>query len=180
MANKIEILQELRPLLTAFEKHWGEDLSELWVSELKECPLGEIRRAVQSFLNSPSQKTFPRIGEFKAATGRDGRPSRREGADLPSCSRCTHGICSTTRFLGKSGPLRFSWRCSCPSGSQYPGLPPVSAHEQTDKEARAARKRAWTDQGGQESGVLLDVRTLARTCLKTMDGIEQSVPNDAA
>ena len=170
MANKVEIMRELKPLLTAFEKHLSEDLSELWVTELKEFPLGEIRRAVRSLLDSPSQKTFPRIGEFKAATGRDSRPFRREGSELPSCSRCAHGICSTTRFLGKSGPLRYSWRCSCPSGSHYPGLSPVSAFEQTDKEARAARKRAWTERGGQISGPPLDVRTLARTCLKTMDG----------
>ena len=53
--------------------------------------------------------------------------------NLPSCSRCTHGIASVIRYKGMRR-YSFAFRCSCPSGDEYPGLPLVPHIEQTLKE----------------------------------------------
>lgn len=54
--------------------------------------------------------------------------------NLPSCSRCTHGIASVIRYSG-SNRYSFAFRCSCSSGNAFPGLPLVDPNEQTVKEA---------------------------------------------
>lgn len=147
MANKVEILRELKPLLVAFDKHLSEEVAELWIEELKNFTQEEIRRAVRSFLDSSSQKTFPRIGEFKAATGADQKAAGgRKDKELTSCLRCNSGYCSVVRLV-EGRPVHYAFRCSCPSGNRYPGFPLVSPHERTKKEEYATkakeRRAAW-------------------------------------
>ncbi len=143
--NKYEFAQLLDPLLTAFEKTMAEKLMNLWFEECKDFQGCEIKSAVRHFLDSPSQKSFPRVGEFKAFLGSSGRSSEAApSGKLHSCSRCSHGFCSVTRWVGQSPvPVRYTFRCSCPSGSHFPGLPPVSPFEQTEKEARASGRENW-------------------------------------
>jgi len=145
MAKETEILMELKPLSVAFGKHFNEEEAELWVTELREYTPDEIRRAVRSFLDSPGQKTFPRIGEFKAASGREKREGKGSGTSLPSCPRCMSGLCSVRRMVGQYPvPVNFTFRCSCLAGSSnYPGLPLVSSCERTHKEEVAEKKAAW-------------------------------------
>ena len=144
MPKKSEVLQEIKPLLTAYEKHLNEGLAELWAAELREYSLEAIKRAVRFFLDSPTQKTFPKIGEFKAATGTGGEKKNPTKKEPESCSRCTHGLCSVGRMVGEyPAPVNYTFRCSCPAGNNYPGLPLVSHFERTKKEEYAAQKAEW-------------------------------------
>ncbi len=174
MASKFEILGEIKPLLTAFEKHFTTELSELWCEELKSFSSGDIRTAVRKVLDSDA-KSFPRIGEIKTLIR--GSKDRRvpEGAPkiLSSCPRCVHGLCSVTREVGRyPAPVRFTFRCTCSSGAHYPGISPVDPFERTEKEARAARKQAWREVTSPDGSPFSQgPDTLAKRCLKTMDGI---------
>ncbi len=143
MANKLEILRELKPLLIAFEKHFNEELAELWTSELREYSSEEIRRAARFFLDSPVQKTFPRIGEFKGATGVEKKATEKTALQVQSCPRCTGGLCSVDRELVGHGKVAYTFRCSCPSGDSYPGLPLVNPFDRTKKEEYAEKKVTW-------------------------------------
>jgi hypothetical protein len=142
MAKGADILKELKPLLTAFEKNLNEEVAELWVTELGNYTLDEIKRAVRFFLDSPSQKIFPRIGEFKAAAGVEKKAGERKEKELPSCPRCNGGYCSVSRLV-EGRPVHYAYRCSCPSGNQYSGLPLVNPYERTKKEQCASKKAAW-------------------------------------
>jgi hypothetical protein len=174
MASKFEILGELKPLLTAFEKHFSTELSELWCEELKSFSPGNIRSAVRKVLDSDA-KAFPRIGEFKILIRGSKDLRVPEGAPkIPSsCPRCVHGLCSVIREVGHyPAPVRFTFRCTCSSGAHYPGISPVDPFERTEKEARTARKRAWTESPAPPGSPFSQTpENLAKRCLKSMDGI---------
>lgn len=171
MASKFEILGELKPLLTAFEKHFSTELSELWCEELKSFSPENIRSAVRKVLDSDA-KVFPRIGEFKILIRGSNDLRVPEGTPTlpPSCPRCVHGLCSVKRELGcYPTPVRFTFRCTCSSGAHYPGISPVDPFEQTEKEARAYRKRVWREEGSSQAGSdSLSLETLSKRYLKSM------------
>lgn len=87
----------LRVLVIAFEKNLSEELQDLWWSEMKDYSLSQFQIAVRKMLDSPSQKAFPRIGEFKAAIpgSKEFKTSGQTIEEIPSCSRCIHGQCIT-------------------------------------------------------------------------------------
>ncbi len=129
---------QIQRLALAFEKTLKDDFMDLWWEELKDFSLREIQGAVRFFLESDA-KTFPKIGEFKIAIrGKDRKSAEGKQPELPSCPRCSHGFCSVERWIGRS-KHSFSFRCSCPSGNSFPGLPLVDPNEQTVKEARSRR-----------------------------------------
>lgn len=138
--TNVEFSQALKRLTLAFEKTLSEEHLSLWWSELRNYSLQQIQCGVRNFLESPTQKTFPKLGEFKAVLGKSAEEARRSEF-LSSCPRCTGGLCSVTRLVGQfPGPIRYTFRCSCASGSHYPGIPLVSPFERTMKEEFAARR----------------------------------------
>ena len=134
--TKLEFKQQLDRLSLAFEKKMSTDLMDLWWEECRTFPLESVRKAAQHFLES-DQKTFPRIGEFKTALRGASERRTPEGTQtLPfSCPRCSHGFCSVKRFSGDR-KHSFAFRCSCPAGDGYPGLPLVPSDERTLKESQ--------------------------------------------
>ncbi len=132
-----EFFLALRVLVIAFEKNLSEDLQDLWWSEMKGYSLSQIQNAVRKILDSPSQKSFPRIGEFKAVIpGSKGlKTSPISIEEIPSCSRCIHGQCFVERWYGARRIIAVG-RCCCPSGNHWPGFPLVSEDWITGKSKR--------------------------------------------
>lgn len=131
--QKSDFFFQVQRLALAFEKSLKEDLLDLWWEELKQYPLKDVQRTVRFFLES-DQKTFPKIGEFKIALrGKERKTPEGQQPDLPSCQKCTNGLCSTVRLVGRF-PYSFTFRCSCESGNHYPGLPLLDPFEETLKE----------------------------------------------
>ena len=122
-----EFFLALRVLVIAFEKNLSEELQDLWWSEMKDYSLSQIQIAVRKMLDSPSQKAFPRIGEFKAVLpiSKDSNSRKLSIDEIPSCPRCLHGQCIVERLVGTQITTAVG-RCSCPSGENWPGLPLIS------------------------------------------------------
>ncbi|MHB1933644.1 MAG: hypothetical protein ACYCR5_04580 [Leptospirillum sp.] len=105
----------------------------LW-DEFRSTSELDFKAAADNILKSETR--FPNIAVFRKYLW-DTKPSpppRTTLDDSPSCSRCTHGIATVKRFLSQR-PSSFAFRCECPSGDRYPGLPLVPSDEQTVKEA---------------------------------------------
>lgn len=142
--EKSEFFFQITRLGLAFEKSLKDDLLDLWWEELRSFSLREIQAGVKYFLET-DQKVFPKLGEFKSAIrGKERRTPEGGHSELPSCSRCSHGFCSVYRWIGQNR-YSYTFRCSCPSGESYPGLPLVSPSEETFKE-RARRGGIKTSQ----------------------------------
>lgn len=122
-----EFFLALRILVIAFEKTLSEELQDLWWSEMKEYSLFQIQGAVRQILDSPFQKGFPRIGEFKAVISgtREVKFFHPSIEEIPSCSRCIHGQRIVERWYGTKRTTAVG-RCFCPSGNHWPGFPLVS------------------------------------------------------
>jgi hypothetical protein len=122
-----EFFLALRVLAIAFEKNLSEELQDLWWSEMKSYSLHQIQSAVRKMLDSPFQKAFPRIGEFKAVIPRS-KELKTSGPTIekiPSCPRCIHGQCIIEYWHGRKR-ITAVGRCCCPSGDHWPGFPFVS------------------------------------------------------
>ena len=164
--TKFEFSQLLDPLLTAFEKTMSEKLMNLWFERCSKFSTSEIKAAVEKFLESET-RTFPRIGEFRTAALGNGERRTPEGTRslAPSCSRCLHGVCSVERWIGPRKHF-FSFRCICPAGHDYPGLPLVRSDEGTVMDSRL--NFAPMETSGTQ---VLNIRDMAQKSLNTMDGI---------
>ncbi len=121
-----EFFLAIRVLVIAFEKNLSEELQDLWWSEMKGYSLSQIQNAVRKMLDSPSQKAFPRIGEFKAVIpgSKELKASPPSYDEIPSCPRCIHGQCIVERWVGTRRTTAVG-RCCCPSGNHWPGFPMV-------------------------------------------------------
>ncbi len=134
--TKFEFKQQMDKLALAFEKKMPMELLDLWWDELQRFDFKEIKAGVQHFLEC-DQKVFPKIGEFKSSIRSKERRTPEGSPEVKtSCHRCSSGICSSERWIG-SVKASFTFRCSCPSGNSYPGLPLISPAERTIKELMA-------------------------------------------
>lgn len=121
-----EFFLAIRILVIAFEKNLSEELQDLWWSEMKAYSLFQIQSAVRMILDSPSEKAFPRIGEFKAVIlgANNLKVSSPAIEEIPSCPRCIHGQCFIELRYGTRRTTAVG-RCCYPSGNHWPGFPLV-------------------------------------------------------
>ncbi len=110
-----------------------------WISALKSVPTDFLRDAFSDALASGKPFTPGTVCEgYREAIGIKREKIKTAPfmkSPLSSCSRCSHGFCSVVRFIGQH-KASFTFRCSCHSGSHFPGLPQIDADEETVKETR--------------------------------------------
>lgn len=112
----------------------GTDKARFLYEELRQTEVRAWNNCIQAILDSEAR--FPVLATFRKHLF-DQKPVKAVSTldDSPSCSRCTHGIATVKRIISMR-PATFTFRCECPSGDRYPGLPLVSSEEQTVKEAK--------------------------------------------
>lgn len=103
--------------------------------ELRRTEVQAWKNCIQAILDS--EPRFPVLATLRKHLfdRKPVKPTVTTLAASPSCSQCTHGIATVKRFLSQR-PSSFAFRCECPSGDRYLGLPLVPSDEQTVKEAK--------------------------------------------
>ena len=84
------------------------------------------KTVVQGILDSEIR--FPVLAVFRKHISEERTATAKDSPILstPSCIRCNEGLCTVERYLYRR-KHSFVFRCSCPSGERYPGLPLVSS-----------------------------------------------------
>lgn len=102
--------------------------------ELRRVDSRTWKTVVQVILDSEFR--FPVLAVFRKLIPEERSATEKNSQILstPSCIRCNEGLCTVERYHYRR-KHSFSFRCTCPSGERYPGLPLVGSMR-TLKESR--------------------------------------------
>ena len=102
--------------------------------ELRRLDSRTWKTVVQVILDSEFR--FPVLAVFRKLIPEERSATEKNSQILspPSCIRCNEGLCTVERYHYRR-KHSLSFRCTCPSGKRYPGLPFVGS-ARTLKESR--------------------------------------------